>query len=165
VNRVQWAKPVDPLRVPSMDDIDRKLLNSIQENFPITETPFAEVAASLGIEETECRERIERLREAGVIRRVGAVFDLRKLGFVSTLCAARVPEEKVRAFVETVNALPGVTHNYRREHEYNIWFTLIVPGEEELAAALAQIKEKTGIEDVLSLRAVKTYKINARFEV
>jgi siroheme decarboxylase len=148
-----------------MDDIDRKLLNRIQENFPITETPFAEVATALGIDEAECLQRVERLRKTGVIRRLGAVFDLRKLGFVSTLCAARVPEEKVHSFVETVNACPGVTHNYRREHEYNIWFTLIAPGEEELAATLAHIKQETGIEDILSLRAVKTYKINARFEV
>ncbi len=148
-----------------MDDIDRKLLNLIQEDFPITAAPFAEVAVRLGIGEAEVLERIGRLKEEGIIRRIGAVFDLRKLGFASTLCAARVPEEKVQAFVETVNACPGVTHNYRREHEYNIWFTLIAPGEEELAAALAEIKRKTGIDDILSLRAVRTFKINARFEM
>ena len=84
---------------------------------------------------------------------------------MSTLCAARVPEEKMATFVMTVNACPGVTHNYRREHEYNVWFTLIAPGEDELSALLAGIKLNTGIDDILSLRAVRTFKINARFEM
>lgn len=148
-----------------MDAIDRKLLNLIQEDFPLAAAPFAEVAARLGIGEAEVLDRVGRLKEQGIIRRIGAVFDLRKLGFVSTLCAARVPEEKVAAFVGTVNACPGVTHNYRREHEYNVWFTLIAPGEEELSDLLADIKAKTGIDDILSLRAVRTFKINARFEM
>jgi DNA-binding Lrp family transcriptional regulator len=148
-----------------MDAIDRKLLNLIQEDLPITANPYKEVALRLGIGESEVLDRIGRLEAKGIIRRIGAVFDLRKLGFVSTLCAARVPEEKIPAFVATVNACPGVTHNYRREHEYNVWFTLIAPDEEELAASLAEIKRKTEIVDILSLRAVRTFKINARFEV
>jgi len=148
-----------------MDDTDKKLLNLIQEDFPIAAAPFAEVGDRLGIGEAEVRERVGRLKEEGIIRRIGAVFDLRKLGFTSTLCAARVPEDKVLPFVSVVNACPGVTHNYRREDDYNIWFTLIVPGEEELAATLAEIKQKTGIDDILSLRATRTFKINARFEV
>ena len=148
-----------------MDAIDRKLLNLIQEDFPITAAPFAEVAAHLGIAEAEVLDRLGRLREKGIIRRIGAVFDLRKLGFVSTLCAARVPEEKMASFVSTVNRCPGVTHNYRREHEYNVWFTVIASNEDELSATLAEIKKKTEIEDILSLRAVQTFKINARFEM
>jgi DNA-binding Lrp family transcriptional regulator len=87
------------------------------------------------------------------------------MGFVSTLCAARVPEEKMAPFVKTVNDCPGVTHNYRREHEYNVWFTLIAPDDEELSALLAGIKFNSGIDDILSLRAVRTFKINARFEM
>jgi siroheme decarboxylase len=148
-----------------MDAIDRKLLNLIQQDFPITAEPFAVVAAQLGVGETEVLERIGRLKALGIIRRIGAVFDLRKLGFASTLCAARVPEGRIRKFVEIVNACPGVTHNYRRDDEYNVWFTLIAPGEEELAAALADIKRETGIDDILSLHATRTFKINARFEV
>jgi siroheme decarboxylase len=148
-----------------MDNIDRKLLNLIQEDFPITAAPFAEVAAQLGIGEDDVLERIGKLKEEGVIRRIGAVFDLRNLGFASTLCAARVPEGEVRGFVKAVNANSGVTHNYRRDDEYNIWFTLIAPGDEMLEAALATIKRETGINDILSLRATRTFKINARFDV
>jgi DNA-binding Lrp family transcriptional regulator len=136
-----------------MDDTDRKLLNLIQEDFPIAAEPFAEVGARLGLDEEE------------VLRRIGAVFDLRKLGFASTLCAARVPEAEMEAFVAAVNAHPGVTHNYRRDDDYNVWFTLIAPGEEALEAVLGEIRRETGIGDILSLRAVRTFKINASFEV
>jgi len=148
-----------------MDETDRKLLNLIQEDFPIAAEPFAEVGARLGIGEAEVLRRIAQLKEEGIVRRIGAVFDLRKLGFESTLCAARVPEEKMHAFVEAVNAHPGVTHNYRRDDDYNVWFTLIASGEEALEAALAEIRRETGIGDILSLRAVRTFKINAIFEV
>jgi len=149
----------------AMDETDRKLLNLIQEDFPIAAEPFAEVGARLGIGEAEVLRRVARLKEEGIVRRIGAVFDLRKLGFASTLCAARVPEEKMDAFVATVNAHPGVTHNYRRDDDYNVWFTLIAPKEEALEAVLEEIKRETGIGDILSLRAVRTFKINASFEV
>ena len=148
-----------------MDETDRKLLNLSQEDFPIAAEPFAEVGARLGIGEAEVLRRVARLKEEGIVRRIGAVFDLRKLGFASTLCAARVPEEKMDAFVATVNAHPGVTHNYRRDDDYNVWFTLIAPKEEALEAVLEEIKRETGIGDILSLRAVRTFKINASFEV
>ena len=148
-----------------MDDIDRRLLNLIQEDFPIAAAPFAEVASQLGIGEDEVLKRIGRLKEEGIVRRIGAVFDVRKLGFASTLCAARVPEGQIREFVEAVNASPGVTHNYRRDDDYNVWFTMIAPGEEALESALAKIRRETGINDILSLRATRTFKINARFDV
>jgi DNA-binding Lrp family transcriptional regulator len=148
-----------------MDDIDRKLLNLIQEEFPISATPYAEVGAQIGIGEDEVLKRIGKLKESGIIRRIGAVFDLRKLGFASTLCAARVPDGKVRGFVEVVNASSYVTHNYRRDDDYNIWFTLIAPGEEALQTTLDEIKRESGIEDILSLRATRTFKINAKFDV
>jgi DNA-binding Lrp family transcriptional regulator len=148
-----------------VDPIDKRLLNVIQEDLPITAKPFAAVALRLGIGEADALDRIGRLKAKGIIRRIGAVFDLRKIGFVSTLCAARVPEEKMAAFVKTVNDCPGVTHNYRRVHEYNVWFTLIAPDDEELSALLAGIKFNSGIDDILSLRAVRTFKINARFEM
>jgi len=148
-----------------MDDIDRRLVNLIQEDFPITAAPFAEIADELGIRQDEALERIRKLKEKGIVRRIGAVFDVRKLGFASTLCAARVPAGQLQRFVEAVNASPGVTHNYRRDDDYNVWFTLIAPGQEALEAALVQIREKTGIDDILSLRATRTFKINARFDV
>lgn len=148
-----------------MDHKDKQLLNLIQENFPVTPCPFSDIAAKLGCDELEVITRVKRLKEEGVIRRLGAVFDLRKLGFTSTLCAARVPNDSVAGFVAVVNAISGVTHNYRRNHTYNLWFTLITPGEEQLREILTGIKAKTGIDDVLSLPAVRTFKINAKFDM
>ena len=148
-----------------MDDIDRKILNLIQKDFPVTAEPFKEIGAAVGISEDEALERVKRLKEEGIIRRIGAVFDPGKLGFVSALCAARVPEEKIRPFVETVNALPGVTHNYRRNHEYNVWFTVIAPSEASLEKAVAGVKGKSGIAEILTMRAVRTFKVDASFEL
>ena len=148
-----------------MDDIDRKILNLIQREFPICAEPFRAIGGKLGLGEEEVLERIRRLKADGVIRRIGAVFDPKKLGFVSTLCAARVPEDRIRDFVDVVNSYTGVTHNYRRNHDYNIWFTFIADGPEALERALEEIKAKTGVSDIISMPAKRTFKINATFEL
>jgi DNA-binding Lrp family transcriptional regulator len=127
--------------------------------------PFDAVGTELGISGDEVIERVRRLKEKGIIRRIGAVFESRALGFTSTLCAARVPEEKVRAFADVVNSYPGVTHNYRRSNEYNVWFTFIASDRDALEKALDEIRKKTGVTDILSLKAVRTFKINATFEL
>ena len=147
-----------------MDEIDHRILNLIQDAFPLDPKPYRVLAEEVGIPEQEAWQRVQKLRESGIIRRIGAVFDPKKMGFTSTLCAARVPEEKLSAFVDAVNAYPGVTHNYRRSHDYNVWFTFIASSEEHLNQCLNEIKQTTGITDILSLRSVRTYKINARFD-
>ena len=148
-----------------MDIIDKKILNIIQKNFPLEAEPFKAVAEKIGISEEEALDRIRRMKQEGIIRRIGAVFDSRKLGFVSRLCAGRVPEEKLKDFIEVVNSYPGVTHNYRRNHEYNVWFTFIVPDEAALKQSLAEIRDRTGISDILDMRATRTFKIDATFEI
>jgi len=137
----------------------------MQQDFPLAEQPFLMTAQQCGISEEEALARIRRLKNEGIIRRIGAVFDSRKLGLAGTLCAARVAEEKIDAFVEIVNAEKGVTHNYRRRHAYNIWFTVHARTKKELDALLTEIKKKTGVTDILSMQAVRTFKINASFEV
>ncbi len=148
-----------------MDEIDKKLLNILQKEFPLEERPFEIVAERCGISEDEALSRIQRMKDEGIIRRIGAVFDGPKLGRVSTLCAARVPEDKIDNFVRVVNANKGVTHNYRRNHEYNIWFTVSAATADELTAFLEDVKVKTGVTDILDMRAVKVFKINASFDV
>lgn len=148
-----------------MDEIDRKLLNIIQAAFPLAEEPYLQIGRQLGIEPQEALDRVRKLKETGIIRRVGAVFNPNKLGYVSTLCAARVPAERIRDFVAHVNGYRGVTHNYRRNHAYNIWFTFIAADQEELSRSLTEIKRTTGIDDILDLRAVRTFKINAVFDL
>ena len=148
-----------------MDDIDKKILNILQKEFPLEERPFLIMAERCGISEGEAMIRIRKMKEEGTIRRIGAVFDGTKLSRVSTLCAARVPEDKIELFVQTVNAGKGVTHNYRRDHEYNIWFTVSAPTAPELEAFLKGVQEKTGVTDILDMRAVRRFKIDASFEM
>ena len=148
-----------------MDEIDKKILNILQKEFPLVEQPYRIVAEKCGISEDETISRVQRMKDEGIIRRIGAVFDGSKLGRVSTLCAARVPEEKIENFVQIVNANKSVTHNYRRNNEYNIWFTVSAATASELEAFLENVKEKTGVTDILDMRAVRTFKINASFDV
>jgi siroheme decarboxylase len=148
-----------------MDDVDKKILNILQKEFPVEEQPFLIVGKHCGISEDETISRIRKMKEEGIIRRIGAVFDGAKLGRVSTLCAASVPKEKIDGFVAIVNANKNVTHNYRRDNEYNIWFTVSAATTKELGAFLKELKEKTGVMDILDMRAMNTFKINASFDV
>ncbi|MCQ2445119.1 MAG: Lrp/AsnC family transcriptional regulator, partial [Mailhella sp.] len=101
-------------------------------------------------------------KERRIIRRMGANFQSAKLGYRSTLCGAKVPEEKLEAFIADVNALPGVTHNYLRDHEFNVWFTLIGPSWDAVLEELRGITERTGVE-IMNLPAEKLYKIRVDF--
>jgi DNA-binding Lrp family transcriptional regulator len=148
-----------------LDDIDKAILNRIQSDFPITSQPYLAVATELGITETDVLERISRLKKEGIIRRIGGNFVPDKLGYVSTLCAARVPEDKIEQFVKVVNRYPGVTHNYRRDNSFNIWFTFIAPSMQEIEQNLQEISEKTGIAEILNLPATRVFKIRAQFRV
>ena len=147
----------------SLDRQDRLILNVIQRNFPVTHRPFLALARKLGMKEKEVLERVQKLKEAGIIRRIGASFSARAVGFTSTLCTAKVPPEKVEEFVAVVNSHPGVTHNYEREGDYNLWFTLIAPNRKEVERILKGISRKTGIRDILNLPASKTFKIAVDF--
>jgi DNA-binding Lrp family transcriptional regulator len=148
-----------------MDEIDKKLLNILQKEFPLEERPFLIVAQRCDISEDEALIRIQKMKDEGIIRRIGAVFDGAKLGRVSTLCAARVPKDKLENFVNIVNANKGVTHNYQRDNEYNVWFTLNAATLQEIESFLACLKGKTGVTDIQDMRAVRTFKINASFDV
>ena len=147
-----------------MDKLDRRILNVIQSSLPIAPRPYGAVARKVGLSEAEVLDRVQALKDKGVIRRIGGNFWAKKIGYVSTLCAASVPEERFEQFVEAVNSLPGVTHNYRRDNRLNVWFTLIAPSPEELEADLESVESRTGVK-VLSFPAIKTFKIRVDFEV
>lgn len=148
-----------------LDDADRAILNRIQSDFPITARPYLAIAAQIGLGEQEVIDRVRRLKQAGIIRRIGGNFVPGKLGYVSTLCAARVPPDRLDRFTEAVNRRPGVTHNYRRENTFNVWFTFIAPSMAEIEANLREISAETGITDILNLPATKVFKIRAQFDV
>lgn len=148
-----------------MDRLDREILNEIQSDFPIVERPFLELANRIDATEEDVLSRIRVLKEKGIIRRIGGNFQSRKLNFTSTLCAAKVPEDKIERFVEVVNRYSGVTHNYLRTHEYNIWFTFIAQDMETIEEALREISEVTGVTGILNLPATRVFKIKVDFEV
>ncbi|MGB9887065.1 MAG: AsnC family transcriptional regulator [Moorellales bacterium] len=149
-----------------MEASDRRLLSQIQEDFPLTRRPFLKLARRLDWSEAELLARISSLKQAGFVRRLGAVFDLQGLGYVGTLCALNVPPERLEAVAEMINSFPGVTHNYGRDHEqYNLWFTLAAPTREELVHTLETIKRRAGIDEVLDLPAERRFKIRVRFDL
>jgi len=148
-----------------MDDTDRAILNRIQSDFPLTTRPYAAIGEEFGLSEKEVLERLARLKARGIIRRIGGNFVPDKLGFVSTLCAATVPEDQVAAFSAVVNAYPGVTHNYQRDNHFNIWFTFIAPSMDEITTNLSEISRKTGITGILTLPATRVFKIKAHFDL
>jgi len=148
-----------------MDAIDKKILNIIQTKFPILQRPYEAIGKEVGVSESDVILRIGNLKKEGIIRRIGATFDPRKLGFVSSLCAAKVPSDKIKKFVEVVNSYPGVTHNYERDNEYNIWFTFIDESMKDIENKLKEISNKTGVKDVRNLPTVRFFKIRVDFDM
>lgn len=147
----------------SVDDLDRQILNRLQSHFPITSRPFKELGTELGLSESEVLQRIAHLKEEGIIRRVGASFDSKRLGYKSSLIALKVPEDSIDDVVSVINSYSGVTHNYKRKHEYNLWFTLIAPSWEQLESTLQEIQKRIGNLPCLNLPAQRVFKIKAEF--
>ncbi len=148
-----------------MDDTDKKLVTLIQAGFPVSAHPYADIGDRLGIGEEEVIERIRGIKDSGEIRRMGASFDSRKLGYASTLCAVHVPEAKLENAVEVINSYLNVTHNYERNHHYNIWFTLIAPSRGRITEILAEMEERAGIGPIINLPADKLFKIQVDLPV
>jgi len=149
----------------SINNIDKLILNRIQSDFPITIRPFQTLAIELGLDEMTIIESVKKLKKSGIIRRIGGNFSPEKLGFQSTLCAARVPDDMINYFCDIVNSYDGVTHNYQRNHYYNVWFTFIAPTMNDINYYLEQIKQKTGLHRILNLPATHVFKIKAQFSV
>ena len=147
-----------------MDSYDKQILDIIQSSFPLSPRPYEVVGGQVGLTEGEVLARVRRLKEEGVIRRMGANFGSRQLGWKSTLCGAEVPEDKLELFVAEVNKHSGVTHNYLRAHQFNVWFALIAPTEADVEAILADITAKTGVE-IMNLPASTMFKIKVDFNM
>jgi siroheme decarboxylase len=149
----------------SLDEKDRRILNRVQSDFPIASRPYSVIADELGLTEREVIDRILRLKQSGIIRRIGGNLVPGRLGYVSTLCAARVPADQVASFAAAVNRHPGVTHNYLRENTFNVWFTFIAPSMDEIETKLKEISAETGVTEILNLPATRVFKIRAQFDV
>jgi DNA-binding Lrp family transcriptional regulator len=148
-----------------MDKVDRRLLNQLQSDFPLVPRPFAVLGDRLGIDEGEVLERACRLREAGVIRHLGAIFDVYRVGYRSTLVAFVIPPERLNEAAAVVSAHPAVSHNYGRDHKFNLWFVIAVPRTSDLEAIIADLAQRTGAEKYNILPALKLYKIDVEFDM
>ena len=148
----------------SLEPVDKRILGAVQSGFPVCERPFSEIAGSIGISEQSLIERIEALKERRIIRRFGAVFDSRKLGYVSTLVAVRIPDAgHVPAVAAEINRFDEVTHNYERENRFNLWFTLIAQSRERIGEIISRVESLPGVEEVRDLPADEMYKIKVNF--
>lgn len=145
-----------------LDSVDRLLLDIIQSDFPIEPDPYGILGKKAGISREEAFERIRKMKRENLIRRIGANFQSSCLGFVSTLCGAKVPESKKADFISDLNSLVGVTHNYERAHEFNIWFTLISHSKREQERILAELEQKHDLQ-IMNLPAERLYKIKVEF--
>jgi len=125
-----------------MDEIDKKILNLIQEEFPLHKRPYKEIGRQVNIDEKEAVKRVQKLKDAGVIRRIGVVFEPKKLDYTSTLCGVHVDKKNLMEVVDVINKHTGVTHNYEREGDLNLWFTIIANKEEEIDAFISDLERK-----------------------
>ena len=127
------------------DDIDRRLINALQGEFPLTETPFADIGAVLGLAEAEVIARLQSLLDDRVLTRFGPMFQIERMGGAFCLAAMAVPEADWQRVVDAVNACPEVAHNYRREHALNMWFVLATEAPEGIAACARRIEALTAL--------------------
>lgn len=150
-----------------MDDLDRRILKELQNDFPLRQRPYDIVAERLKISPEELWDRIQRLLSEGVIRRIGASVDSRKFGFRSTLAAVSVEPQRVDRAAEVIGRFHEVTHSYLRDDEFNIWFTIIAPDDERIEDILEQIRTALSLErsKVLNLPVKRLFKLDARFSV
>ena len=129
----------------ALDAIDRQILNTLQEGFPLTPRPFDDAGAAFGLSGAELIDRLARLREIGAITRFGPFFDAAAMGGDFCLCALTAPDADFDRIAALVNAHPEVAHNYARDHELNMWFVLATPTPEGIAETAARIEAETGL--------------------
>jgi DNA-binding Lrp family transcriptional regulator len=150
-----------------LDDLDKRLLNLMQGSFPIAPRPYAHVASEAGIGEDEVMRRVQRLLDERIIRQVTPIFDTRALGYSSMLVAAKVDPENPWRAANVINEHPGVSHNYLRNHEFNIWFTIATEPDSPLGLeqTLTRLGELAGAESIRQLPTLKLFKIRMDLEM
>lgn len=148
-----------------LSQFDRELLNILQENLPVSPQPFKDVAEKLGTSEESVLGALQRLKNGGYIRRIGAFFDSEKLGYVGSLIALKVEPQKLDEVANAINKYAGVTHNYEREGKYNLWFTLNSPSLDFEKRTVGEIRALDGVTELLNLKATKKYKVNVAFNL
>jgi len=151
----------------ALDDVDKKLMNVLQSGFPLVREPYAVMAGQTGISLSETLERTNHLLANRIIREITPIFDTRALGYESMLVAAKVDSENPQRAAAVVNAHPGVSHNYLRNHDFNLWFTIATPPDSKLGleGSLEKLMEEAGAESMRQLPTLTLFKINMNLEM
>ncbi len=147
-----------------MDDLDRRIINRLQGGFPVCERPFRDVAEKLETTESELITRIRCMLDDGLLTRFGPMYHAENMGGALSLCAMKVPETRFDVVAEQVNAFPEVAHNYRRDHEMNMWFVLATETPQQLDGCLQEIEKTTGIP-VFNLPKKEEFYVGLHFQV
>jgi len=148
----------------NLDAIDKQLINTLQGGFPISDNPYQEIAEQLQISETQLLNRIENLLANKTLTRFGPMYDIQKLGGAFSLCAMRVPEEQFEAMTKVVNQFPEVAHNYKRTHEFNMWFVLATESPQQIQETCDRITSETGIQ-VYNMPKLKEFFVGLHFTI
>jgi DNA-binding Lrp family transcriptional regulator len=148
-----------------IDPLDKQLLNEIQWTFPLSSRPYLEIATKHGLTEDDVMKRISLMKRIGLIRQINAIFDTRKLGYKSALVAFAVKKDRLDSVALQVNKHPGVSHNYERDHEFNMWFTLAVPPDGDLKKDLEIMASLEGVIKFRLLPTLKLYKIGVKLDM
>jgi DNA-binding Lrp family transcriptional regulator len=150
---------------PQLTDLDRELLNAVQWDFPLEARPFAAIGDRLNVSEPEVRERVEHVKRAGVLRQLSAIFDTRALGYSSALVAAKIEPERIDEAAAVMSAHPGVSHNYKRNHAYNLWYTIAVPPGDSLEDHVDVLHRDSGALVTRRLPTLRLYKIGVKLDM
>jgi DNA-binding Lrp family transcriptional regulator len=150
---------------PAKDTLEAALLNRIQDDFPMVRRPFAALAADFGVSEDEVLAKLIASRESGVLRQVSAIFDTNALGYKSSLVAMRIPDDHLAEGTRILNEHPGVSHNYRRNHEFNVWLTVAVPHDGDLEWTVQRLAKLAGAESARLLPTLKLFKIGVSLDM
>ncbi|MET0421105.1 MAG: Lrp/AsnC family transcriptional regulator [Acidimicrobiia bacterium] len=146
-------------------DLDRELLNAVQWDFPLDPRPYAVLGERLGLSESDTRARVAHVKELGVLRQLSAIFDTRALGYGSSLVAAQIAPDRVDEAAAVINAHPGVSHNYKRNHRYNLWYTIAVPPGDSLEDHVNELHESSGALVTRRLPTLQLYKIGVKLDM
>lgn len=148
-----------------LDRLDREILDEIQRTFPLVERPYHELAARFGISPEQMMERLRRLKSGGILRQLSAIFDTRRLGYTSSLVAMDVEPASLEQVAARVNEHPGVSHNYERRNEFNLWFTIAVPPGASIESELGAFSRLPGVRRVRMLPTLRLFKIGVKLEM
>lgn len=153
------------VRTHPLDRTDQELLNLIQVDFPVTSRPYASLGEKVGASEAEVIMRLGTLKDARIIRQISAIFDTRALGYKSSLVATRAPDDRVDECARVISEHPGVSHNYRRDHEFNIWWTIAVPPSSSLEDHVNALHERAGAEATRLMHTIRMFKIGVDLDM